>query len=157
MIWYGEMFGHWLLDSLVLDVQSMACQTNAECILHFSNVLNSTSSALNQVHHVASTTVRNGFHAKSRASCCAAKHPAHFYMGTCFTAWMFTRTVPLVSLSLLFERRPDHKVLQIRRTVICYKGTLEVLLSDKGIYWWLIDGLRECASEGEDLGGKSDN
>ena len=62
-------FGHWLLNPSVLDVRSMACQTNAECILRFSDVLNGTSSALNQVYHVTSPTVRGGFHAKLRASC----------------------------------------------------------------------------------------
>ena len=47
------------------------------------DILNSTSSALDQVYRVTSTTVRGGFHVKSRASCCTAKHSARFYMDTC--------------------------------------------------------------------------
>ena len=128
------MFSHWFLNSSMLDVRSMACQTNAECILRFSDVLDGTSSALNQVHHVAGTTVRGGFHTKSCASCSAAKHGACFYMRTCLTAWMFTRTVPPVCLSLLHERRPDQKVSQIRRATIRYKGALRKCFFQAGRY-----------------------
>ena len=51
------MFSHWFLNSPVLDAQSMACQTNAECILHFSDVLGGTSFTLNQVNQVTGSTV----------------------------------------------------------------------------------------------------
>ena len=67
------MFSHWFLNSSMLDVRSMACQTNAECILRFRNVLDGTSSALNQVQHVAGSTVRGGFHTKLCASCSAVE------------------------------------------------------------------------------------
>ena len=149
------MLSHWLLDSSVLDVWSMACQTNAECILRFSYVLNSTSSTLNRVYHVDNSTVCGGFYVKSRASYWAAKHSARFYMSTCFTAWMFTWTVPLVSLSLLFKRLPDQNVPLIRRMAICHKGALwKCLVLDEGIYRWCTDGLGEGASDGGRSGWK---
>ena len=128
------MFSHWFLNSSMLAVRSMACQTNAECILRFSNILDGTSSALNQVHHVAGSTVCGGSHTKSCTSCSAAKHGACFYMRTCLTASMFTRTNPLVCLSLLHERRPDQKVPQIRRETVCYKGTLRKCFFQTGGY-----------------------
>ena len=134
------MFSHWFLNSTVLDVRSMASQTYTECILRFSDVLNGTSFALNQVHHVPRSTVGSGFHTKLCALCRAVKYSAHFYMGTCFTEWMFTGTVTLVRLPLLFQLYPHLKVFQIRRAAICYKGTLWKCFSQRGdismTHWW---------------------
>ena len=41
------------------------------------------------------------------ACCSAVKHRPCFYMGTCFTAWMFTGTVTLVGFPLLLQLCPD--------------------------------------------------
>ena len=91
------MFGHWLLNSSVLDVPLMAYQMNEDCLLQIG-----TMSALNQVHHIISSTVCGGFCAKSCSSCRAVKHSTHSYTGSCFTVWMVTRTFPLyVSLCCL--------------------------------------------------------
>ena len=61
----------------------------------------------------------SGLLLKLCAGCSAVKHSAHSFMGTCFTAWMFTRPITPVCFSLVFKRRSDQKVPEIRRTVIC--------------------------------------
>ena len=103
------MFGHWLLDSSVLDVQSMSCQTYVECILRFTNALNDTLSAHNQVHHVTRSTVHGGFHAKLRASCTAAKHNAHFIWTYVLQHgclhWLFPLYISLCCLNAALTRR----------------------------------------------------
>ena len=47
-----------------------------------------------QVNHISGSIVCGGLHSNSCASCSAVKRSVHFYVGTCFTMWMFTQTVP---------------------------------------------------------------
>ena len=73
VIWQGKMFSHWFFNSSVLDVWSMACQTNADCMLCFSDIVNGISFALNQIFCITSSTVRGSFHMKLCYSCSAGR------------------------------------------------------------------------------------
>ena len=98
-------------------------------------------SALNQVHHVTHSTIRGGFHAKLHTSCSATKRNAHFYTDACFTAWMFTQTVPLVRLFIVFLNAAlTRSFLRLggqRYGTSGKFGSVSLKLGDRSIvHWW---------------------
>ena len=76
--------------------------------------------------------VSHGLHSKLCASSSAVNCSTHFYTGKYFTVWMYTWTVPLVGLSLLFKHCLELKVIKLRKAVVCYKGKMQDCLSPKG-------------------------
>ena len=94
-------------------------------MLHLSDVLNNTSSTLNQVHHVAGSTVRCAL-TRNCVPVVVLLNTVPVFIRAHALQWGggFTRTVFLVLPSLLFECRPDQKVPEIGRTAICNKGTV---------------------------------
>ena len=62
----------------------------------FSNVLNDTLFAINDVNYALGATIRTGFHFENLSGLRAADCHTHFYVDACVAAWLSTLVVPRV-------------------------------------------------------------
>ena len=131
-----KMLDHWSIYPMNFSVQStcMSCQTYAECILCFSNVLDGALFTFNKVDHITtcSSTIGGGFYTKPLASCLATKLCAYFHVGACLAAWLMTLAVSPIFFFCLSIRCSYQKVPKVKGRQYVTKGGFGNALRSRG-------------------------